>query len=596
MISVSNGVKSGRRAVKIEKPRPLKLSHNDASLDAIVADMEAVAQSVAGGGYDTRLIYPAITGLCENLKLYGPQLEAHYKDQLDKCYGWLRTACRDDRLSLSARYRLLEIIELRAMNWKPSHSVVQYYQNKLHHIEAEEASLEDPPELYVPSTIPAAALQPNTTTAAYAAAAQQQAAAAIAAATQQLQYGNYSAAMLAAQLYSPQYAAAAAPTAAPLITMDQYSQLAPQVVATTPLLSPGEVVRPSGKFSKPTRIAGKNYCKDEVVIRNQDSGKVMGIKGRRVHMIEELSETIISFQRVAPGARERMVQITGPTDENIAQARQLIEDTIRRNASPVRDYTSSGGGSVFSSSSLNGSSSSIATDDDNTSIGKRASHDCDTTMADYRYTVTHDHSAIRITGANLGMVRTAKLVLDEFFNGERNMQNIVDAVDRSTPPLLVKPATPPATPPLSSSPTLAPETPRGEDSPKNAAGVGVVRQPLFPSSSKAAVSAAEQQQGLEGSSSSAVSRRAAFLRTSEERAQGRGYNRSELLLLAEADLSRTQPPNWAKVQKNYPELVRKGSAANVLSATTDKPALISAASQNGAAEENEETAVSAAQS
>ena len=63
------------------------------------------------------------------------------------------------------------------------------------------------------------------------------------------------------------------------------------------MLSPGEVVKTSGKFSKPTRIAGKNYCKDEVVIRNQDSGKVMGIKGRRVHMIEELSETIISFQR-----------------------------------------------------------------------------------------------------------------------------------------------------------------------------------------------------------------------------------------------------------------------------------------------------------
>lgn len=97
--------------------------------------------------------------------------------------------------------------------------------------------------------------------------------------------------------------------------------------APAPLLGPGEIIKPSGKFSKPTRIPGKNYCKDEVVIRNADSGKgrklilfyslivmihcgvqnkfryvlisivVMGIKGRRVHMIEELSETIISFQR-----------------------------------------------------------------------------------------------------------------------------------------------------------------------------------------------------------------------------------------------------------------------------------------------------------
>lgn len=142
---------------------------------------------------------------------------------------------------------------------------------------------------------------------------------------------------------------------------------------TAPMLGIGEVIKNSGKFAKPTRIPGKNYCKDEVVIRNSDSGKgeekhsslkirsrntiyidfvlvsrdkncpwfrgrwmkeketrkiqqlrkhvwryfknvslffflsyslnclhdktVMGIKGRRVHMIEELSDTIISFQR-----------------------------------------------------------------------------------------------------------------------------------------------------------------------------------------------------------------------------------------------------------------------------------------------------------
>lgn len=39
------------------------------------------------------------------------------------------------------------------------------------------------------------------------------------------------------------------------------------------LLAPGEIVRNSGKFAKPTRIPGKNYCKDEIVIRNADSGK-----------------------------------------------------------------------------------------------------------------------------------------------------------------------------------------------------------------------------------------------------------------------------------------------------------------------------------
>lgn len=45
----------------------------------------------------------------------------------------------------------------------------------------------------------------------------------------------------------------------------------------TTVLSPGEVLKASGKFPKPTKIPGKNYCKDEVVIRNSDSGKGMHI-------------------------------------------------------------------------------------------------------------------------------------------------------------------------------------------------------------------------------------------------------------------------------------------------------------------------------
>jgi hypothetical protein len=38
-------------------------------------------------------------------------------------------------------------------------------------------------------------------------------------------------------------------------------------------LAPGEVVKNSGKFAKPTKIPGKNYSKDEIIIRNSDSGK-----------------------------------------------------------------------------------------------------------------------------------------------------------------------------------------------------------------------------------------------------------------------------------------------------------------------------------
>jgi hypothetical protein len=40
-----------------------------------------------------------------------------------------------------------------------------------------------------------------------------------------------------------------------------------------PLLAPGEVIKPSGKYALPTKVPGKSYLKNEVVIRNADSGK-----------------------------------------------------------------------------------------------------------------------------------------------------------------------------------------------------------------------------------------------------------------------------------------------------------------------------------
>ncbi|CAB3368747.1 Hypothetical predicted protein [Cloeon dipterum] len=159
-----------------------------------------------------------------------------------------------------------------------------------------------------------------------------------------------------------------------------------------------ELVKNSGKYSGATKVAGKSFLKDEVVIRNSDSGKVMGIKGRRVHMIEELSETIISFERVNPGAKERLVQITGPNEDNIEHARRLIEETIRRNASPDRPM------------------SSIAED---ALAEKRPAPANSHQAGEYKYTVNVGTNPIKITGADPKLVSEAKLVLDEYFSKNR---------------------------------------------------------------------------------------------------------------------------------------------------------------------------------
>lgn len=62
----------------------------------------------------------------------------------------------------------------------------------------------------------------------------------------------------------------------------------------------------------------------------------MGVKGRRVALVEELSHTIISFQKVEPNNKERTLTITGSSKDSIQKAKKLIEETIQRNISPIR--------------------------------------------------------------------------------------------------------------------------------------------------------------------------------------------------------------------------------------------------------------------
>ncbi|XP_023296957.2 eukaryotic translation initiation factor 4E-binding protein Mextli isoform X1 [Lucilia cuprina] len=301
----------GRSVKNVEAPRPLKsqsrssLKNNFMLIEELIQLIENVAISLQSGINNTE---PMAT-LVQNLRIHGPQLESVSKDTLDRAFVVFRNASQDERLNIMTRLNLLELIELRAKGWEDS-GINSYYKTK----QATNAELNDVQNHVDPTQTAFLSTSPT--------------------------FGGINMGGNAA-------AAAAAAAIASVGSANQQHLL----------LSPGEVIRNSGKFPKPTKIPGKTYCKDEVVIRNADSGKVMGIKGRRVHMIEELSETIISFQRVNPGAKERLVQITGPAEDKINYAKHLIEDTIRRNASPVRldpaMVSSHAGGSCSSLASSN---------------------------------------------------------------------------------------------------------------------------------------------------------------------------------------------------------------------------------------------------
>lgn len=322
------------------------------TMEDIVSLIDNVATRLTNVFHDQTLQMSVVT-MCNHLKLYAHQLEAIYKDQLDRAFVAIRNGSQDEKLDLTTRVHLLELIELRAKQWRHTDSMDVYYTQKLSHLDNAEAVPDTPTNV----------------------------------------------------LSSP--LAISSPTAAPI-------------------LGPGEVIKNSGKFVKPTRIPGKNYCKDEVVIRNSDSGKVMGIKGRRVHMIEELSQTIISFQRVNPGAKERLVQITGTSEDKIHYAKDLIKDTIQRNASPVRLEQGGGekGAMGGSSSSLNSSASDesnrLQHQQQNSRVRSllHSFSTNDASIGEYKYTVTVGNQSLKITGSNLDLVRTAKLVLDEYFLGD----------------------------------------------------------------------------------------------------------------------------------------------------------------------------------
>ncbi|KAF2882415.1 hypothetical protein ILUMI_23785 [Ignelater luminosus] len=305
-----------------------------------------------------------------------------------------------------------------------------------------------------------------------------------------------------------------------------------------PLLAPGEIIKPSGKFSKPTRIPGKNYCKDEVVIRNADSGKVMGIKGRRVHMIEELSETIISFQRVNPGAKERLVQITGANEESINHAKQLIEDTIRRNASPVREHGIAVGGPLTgSSSSVNSSASEDSALPHSARASRTLIHSLstnDASIGEFKYTVVVGGCTIKITGDNLDLVRTSKLVLDEYFSGEP-LQDIGQfySFDSLPQPIVTHDLTGSPLSPPESLPSPGLSNGQADDS----SGPAPLRRPHL-----------AIEEIMKGKTSPDPQ---------SEKTGSHLYSIEYLARLAMSPLCLVQPSDWERISTDYPNLVRK---------------------------------------
>nr|XP_018895654.1 PREDICTED: mucin-19-like isoform X2 [Bemisia tabaci] len=338
MTSVTRSLNT-RAVRRLEKPRPLNrptegVESFTPSIETNISEgvmtlLDFVSSTISKENFDDVLAVN-IGMLCKQLELYGAQLEATNKAQLDQAFYLFRDASRNNRLDHVARLNLLKLIELRDSHWQPGNNFTSFYTAS-----------------FSPGSLENAVNE---------------------------------------------------------LTLNSKSVPYPPL---SPVLSPGEMIKASGKFPKPTKLPGKNYCKDEVVIRNADSGKVPS------------------------GAKERLVQITGPSEDNISHAIHLMDDTIRRNASPIREPVEKdqmGGSSSSLNSSASDESNRIANH-----ISEKRLHSNSTNESsfdEFKYTVTVGNEVIRIVSSNFGLAMTAKLVLDEHF---ANASNPIESSDYFSP-------------------------------------------------------------------------------------------------------------------------------------------------------------------
>lgn len=96
------------------------------TVEDLIALIEAVAQSLAQGDVGIDLF----NKMFSHVSLYGPQLEIYSKEILDRSFIAFRNASQDDRLKISVRLNLLNLIELRANSWQISDGLSSYYKQK----------------------------------------------------------------------------------------------------------------------------------------------------------------------------------------------------------------------------------------------------------------------------------------------------------------------------------------------------------------------------------------------------------------------------------------------------------------------------------
>ncbi|EGT46462.1 hypothetical protein CAEBREN_32089 [Caenorhabditis brenneri] len=101
------------------------------SVDQQLQLMNTINNMVRASQFTSQLANTIFT-LCAQLKTSGSMLEQSHKNELNKVFTSLRQACcRDNgQLGTPCRLKIMELVELRAMNWRTNLAHSQYYVNR----------------------------------------------------------------------------------------------------------------------------------------------------------------------------------------------------------------------------------------------------------------------------------------------------------------------------------------------------------------------------------------------------------------------------------------------------------------------------------
>lgn len=296
------------------------------SVDQQLQLMNTINNMVRASQFTSQLANTIFT-LCAQLKTSGSMLEQSHKNELNKVFTSLRQACcRDNgQLGTPCRLKIMELVELRAMNWRTNLAHSQYYVNR------PEGQHDPAPTVGIPPS--ATSSSPSQMTSSVTSPVPQSP-------QPPMQFVPQNPMMFQDPMGGGPNPGGIFFIPAASTWMNPLMPMPPNPFLPHSMIPPDHQMflrQRSLNNKRPNSLMNKTLqLRHEMIIRNSDSGKIMGVKGRRVAAVEQLTNTVISFQKVDAKSKERTLTITASTMEDIERAKDMIIDTIRRNMSPIR--------------------------------------------------------------------------------------------------------------------------------------------------------------------------------------------------------------------------------------------------------------------